>query len=95
MRFTSSSRLSRPKRAARILFKDHFRLGGASIECNPNIEDLQLPVDTFREVANRLAQSNELLPESARILQGWRVGFLGRFSEITRSEGRPDALVAI
>ena len=90
MRFASSSQPSKPKRVAKILFKDSSGSDGASTEFNPKFGDLQLPVATFREVADRLGQSNKLLPASARVLQDWRVGFLERFSLITRSEAFSD-----
>lgn len=46
---------------------------------DPAVEDITLDTQALRRLVEELVNSNYGLPESLRMFQDWRVGFLGRY----------------
>ena len=46
-------------------------------DVNSDVQEVNLPEEGIREVAERLAESTALLPESERRYREWDVGMLG------------------
>jgi hypothetical protein len=49
------------------------------LQDNPSTEELGLPGSVLAQLRKDLENSNQILPETAQEMQGWRVGLLDRF----------------
>ena len=84
MKFSSSLIPGRPIRVVKILFQNLPKPDITVAEQTLLMGDLRLPKAILTRLIYCLNQSNEILPESAKTLQCWKVGLLERFEEMPR-----------
>lgn len=83
MTYCSSEDGGEPVKASKILFRatDPSKMGERDTLGSQqlHVEELGLPSVLERELSRLLEQSNESIPEAARMFQDWKVALLPRF----------------
>jgi len=79
---SSAARTSKPLQVAKVMWQDCELPSVASEELNAqrlSEGDIEIPDFEYRELVDLLKSGSQLLPETARVFQQWRVSLLRRF----------------
>ena len=88
--YSSSKRGPTVHRAMKVFYKDVEDPVKLLDEHSSTVEELALPKQELEELRRTLVDSAQILPQSARTFQEWRVGLLDRYEEHPSGQGAMD-----